>query len=277
MKRPRLCAALAPPGDAPLPEPLVELLAHEAARLADQFLNIVIRAVDYCPPVDLRLGEYLRAMITADFDLVPDDPWGYREALVAGIPPSRHHRRRRPGPDTGRAALARPRAGLAVRGWDRLGRRAAAGQPMQPDERRAGLVRASAIGFYVTQPELLHYFGLAAPSRKNRIERPVVESIRRDPPHRAGWQPQSRLRRGDRPAPPIARPVGLRRVDRHPRRRRGDPLHHRRSTSRAAGAKRTCTSISLGASRAYTRDVRRRRAVPTLRLRQLHRARRAGR
>jgi hypothetical protein len=170
--------ALAPPGDAPLPEPLVELLAHEAARLADQFLNIVIRAVDYCPPVDLRLGEYLRAMITADFDLVPDDPWGYREALVRGF---RRHGITVDGvlDLTQDALLWRgPERALPCVdgiGWVDVPQR----QPMQPDERRAGLVRASAIGFYVTKPDMLYYFGLAAPSRKDRIERPVVESIRR--------------------------------------------------------------------------------------------------
>jgi hypothetical protein len=170
--------ALAPPGDAPLPEPLVELLAHEAARLADQFLNIVIRAVDYCPPVDLRLGEYLRAMITADFDLVPDDPWGYREALVRGF---RRHGIIVDGvlDLTQDALLWRgPERALPCVdgiGWVDVPQR----RPMQPDERRAGLVRASAIGFYVTKPDMLYYFGLAAPSRKDRIERPVVESIRR--------------------------------------------------------------------------------------------------
>ncbi|MBV9879960.1 MAG: hypothetical protein JO180_05655, partial [Gemmatirosa sp.] len=41
-----------------------------------------IRAIDYCPPVDLRFGEFLRAVITADVDLVPSDPWGYREAWI---------------------------------------------------------------------------------------------------------------------------------------------------------------------------------------------------
>ncbi|HET6676139.1 MAG TPA: hypothetical protein VFG71_12405, partial [Nitrospiraceae bacterium] len=69
-----------PPGE--LPADLKEILAKEASQLAGQFLNICIRAVDYCPPVDLRLGEYLRALLTADYDLVPDDEWGYREALV---------------------------------------------------------------------------------------------------------------------------------------------------------------------------------------------------
>ena len=45
-------------------------------------LNICIRALDYCPPVDLVFGEYLRALITADADLVPDDKHGYRTAFI---------------------------------------------------------------------------------------------------------------------------------------------------------------------------------------------------
>src|SRR5262249_42558943 len=61
---------------------LLEVLAHTASRLASHFLSICIRAIDYCPPVDLEFGEYLRALITADYNLVPDDPWAYREALI---------------------------------------------------------------------------------------------------------------------------------------------------------------------------------------------------
>ncbi|HEX2725951.1 MAG TPA: hypothetical protein VHN20_09050, partial [Beijerinckiaceae bacterium] len=61
---------------------LQAVLAEEATQLASQFLSICIRAIDYCPPVDLEFGEYLRALITADRELVPDDPWGYREALI---------------------------------------------------------------------------------------------------------------------------------------------------------------------------------------------------
>jgi hypothetical protein len=41
-----------------------------------------VRALDYCPPTDITFGEYLRAIITADFDLVPDDDLGYRIAFV---------------------------------------------------------------------------------------------------------------------------------------------------------------------------------------------------
>ncbi len=65
-----------PPGE--LPPDLVDMLAHKASALASHFLSLIIRAVDYCPPVSIRLGEYLRALITADHDLVPDDPWAYR-------------------------------------------------------------------------------------------------------------------------------------------------------------------------------------------------------
>lgn len=65
-----------------LPAELTHLLAREVHKLADQFLNICIRAIDYCPPVDVRFGEYLRAMLTADFDVMPDDGHGYREKLI---------------------------------------------------------------------------------------------------------------------------------------------------------------------------------------------------
>ncbi|HYO82026.1 MAG TPA: hypothetical protein VES20_11525 [Bryobacteraceae bacterium] len=69
-----------PPGA--LPYDLVEVLAKRASRLAEQILRICIRAIDYCPPVDLELGEFLRAMITADRDVAPNDPYGYREAFI---------------------------------------------------------------------------------------------------------------------------------------------------------------------------------------------------
>ena len=61
---------------------LSAVLADKASKLASQFLGICIRAIDYCPPVDLEFGEFLRAVVTADMDLVPDDPWGYREAWI---------------------------------------------------------------------------------------------------------------------------------------------------------------------------------------------------
>lgn len=65
-----------------LPADLVRRLAEEAARSAKQVLDICIRALDYCPPVDLTFGDYLRALVTADYELVPTDKVGYRLAFL---------------------------------------------------------------------------------------------------------------------------------------------------------------------------------------------------
>ena len=61
---------------------LVEELSAAAARTASEALRICIRALDYCPPMDLTFGDYLRAIITADSDLVSIDDKGYRVAFV---------------------------------------------------------------------------------------------------------------------------------------------------------------------------------------------------
>ena len=61
---------------------LVRRLAAEAAKAASHVLNMCIRALDYCPPVDLTFGDYLRAIITADIDLVVDDKNAYRLAFI---------------------------------------------------------------------------------------------------------------------------------------------------------------------------------------------------
>jgi subtilisin family serine protease len=72
-----------PAGD--ISHDLAMRLAQEAARVADQVLNICIRALDYCPPVDITFGEYLRAIVTADRDLVLEDDRGYRVAFIAAF------------------------------------------------------------------------------------------------------------------------------------------------------------------------------------------------
>ncbi|MCB1634844.1 MAG: hypothetical protein KDI51_09660, partial [Xanthomonadales bacterium] len=43
-----------------LPEELLVMMADKASDLAQQFLNILIRALDYLPPVDITFGDYLR-------------------------------------------------------------------------------------------------------------------------------------------------------------------------------------------------------------------------
>jgi hypothetical protein len=61
---------------------LVERLAQEAAKTARHILQMCIRALDYCPPVDIDFGDYLRALITADVDIVTDDRHNYRLAVI---------------------------------------------------------------------------------------------------------------------------------------------------------------------------------------------------
>ena len=61
---------------------LVARVATEASRTAQQVLNMCIRAFDYLPPIDITFGDYLRALVTADFELSPDDEWGLRAALI---------------------------------------------------------------------------------------------------------------------------------------------------------------------------------------------------
>jgi hypothetical protein len=57
-------------------------LSEEAAKVSQHVLNMCVRALDYCPPVDLNFGDYLRALITGDFEVVPYDNLGYRVAFV---------------------------------------------------------------------------------------------------------------------------------------------------------------------------------------------------
>lgn len=61
---------------------LVNRMAEEAARISQRVLRMCIRALDYCPPVDITFGEYLRGIVTADHDLNPTDQGGYRIAMI---------------------------------------------------------------------------------------------------------------------------------------------------------------------------------------------------
>lgn len=69
------------PEGAILPD-LVSRLAAEATKTSQHVLSICLRALDYLPPVDVTFGDYLRALITADLDLVPNDAYGYRVAFM---------------------------------------------------------------------------------------------------------------------------------------------------------------------------------------------------
>jgi hypothetical protein len=61
---------------------LTDRLADEAAKTARRIQNICMRALDYCPPVDITFGDYLRALVTADREVRTDDENGYRTALI---------------------------------------------------------------------------------------------------------------------------------------------------------------------------------------------------
>tara|TARA_R110002111_G_scaffold92933_1_gene144398 strand:- start:23 stop:3784 length:3762 start_codon:yes stop_codon:yes gene_type:complete len=61
---------------------LVNRLTAEASRSAEHALTMCIRALDYCPPTDITFGEYLRAIITADCDVVKNDRFDYRVSFI---------------------------------------------------------------------------------------------------------------------------------------------------------------------------------------------------
>ncbi len=65
-----------------LPEALAGRLAREASRTAEEFFSICARALDYCPPVDIEFGDFLRAIVTAHADFYPADPDGVRAAFL---------------------------------------------------------------------------------------------------------------------------------------------------------------------------------------------------
>lgn len=161
---------------------LQEILADRVSKLAGQFLSILIRAIDYCPPVDLRFGEYLRALISADYDLVPDDPWAYREALIDAF--LRRNIYPRHVPHLSEDALlwcpTRKRCGL-IKGLDFATLRFSGepGTAASPDELRR---QACVLGEFITRPDYLEEFGLVADGDPrlggDTVEPPTVESIR---------------------------------------------------------------------------------------------------
>ena len=68
--------------DADLPGPMAQLLAGYASEISVLFFQLCARAIDYCPPVDLTFGDFLRALITVSRDLDPADDRGVRDALM---------------------------------------------------------------------------------------------------------------------------------------------------------------------------------------------------
>ena len=164
-----------PPGE--LHIDLIDALAQHASSLASQFLRICIRAIDYCPPVDIRFGEYLRAMITADFNLVPDDPYAYREALVDAF------RMRSIFPDSvehlsqDELRWRAPNRKLDPIAKLDFGSLQFSGDPQNPASTQELYRQASVLGDYVTRPHIMDEFGLTPPGA-GVVDLPRIESIR---------------------------------------------------------------------------------------------------
>lgn len=169
--------------DGELPHDLQQLLAARASKLASQFLAICIRAIDYCPPTGLMFGDYLRALITADTDLVPDDPWDYRGALINAFWRRGIYPRNVLHLSQDALRWRKPRMPLdKVPGLDFATLRFR-GEPGQPVDGEELARQARALGAFVTQPAYLEEFGLVAPydsrlAPGDRVEKPVVQSIR---------------------------------------------------------------------------------------------------
>jgi hypothetical protein len=165
-----------------IPSELIELLARSASRLASQFLSVLIRAVDYCPPVDITFGDFLRAIITADGDLVPDDRYAFREAMIDAF------RRRAIFPDhvdsLSEDSLTWSKPRVAV---PKIAQLDFANLKFRGDPQNAAgpgeLVRqAQTLGNVICQPHFLNEFGLVSQDEARRrgiqAEAPCVQSIR---------------------------------------------------------------------------------------------------
>ncbi len=170
-----------PPGAMPIE--LRRLLAAEATEIARQFIEICIRAIDYCPPVDVTFGEFLRAVITADYQLVHDDRWQYREAWIDAFRVRRILPRDVPflsfdsllwhGPDP------RPPLPIAALTFARL---QFDGDPAQPAGKRELKRQAQAIADMVYDPDYAGGFGIARNGEPalhgDTVDRPCVHSVR---------------------------------------------------------------------------------------------------
>ena len=164
---------------------LVNRLTDEACKAAKHVLRMCIRALDYCPTVDITFGEYLRALITSDLDLVPNDRHRYRVAFMEAF---RAHDLLPGGIKTvseetlawGTAEEPRPPWLNKVLdkvdfGWDRFVDRSAA---FRLNDANRWIVRRGLEAAFATDPDLCTEFGLVGGVPKydpqGNIERPAA-------------------------------------------------------------------------------------------------------
>jgi hypothetical protein len=174
-------SGLLPPG-AMHPD-LLDDLAEEAASLARRFMAVTVRALDYCPPASIQLGEYLRAMITADALLVPDDRWCFREALIDAFRARKIYPRHVFSLTEDSLLWSPPRrepAPLAALSFAATRFDGGPGRPLAP-ENRVG--QAKALGRWLMQPEVLAECGLVAPddpalaAKGATVTRPSIDAL----------------------------------------------------------------------------------------------------
>jgi hypothetical protein len=61
------------------------LAAEEGAKAAEHLLHMVIRAIDYCPPLEFEYEDFLDAILWSDAQVAPDDEHNYRKAVESGF------------------------------------------------------------------------------------------------------------------------------------------------------------------------------------------------
>jgi hypothetical protein len=171
-----------------IPDVLAAQLTERACRLASQFLTICIRAIDYCPPVDITFGEFLRAVITADIDLVPHDEFDYREAWIDAFAKRRIYPSDVPSLSEsallwrppGKTIPDEPHLSFSMLHFD--------GDPGRAASPEELMRQACVLGQLAADPRYRAEFGLAGADDSalegDKVNLPVVESIR--PSRRVG-------------------------------------------------------------------------------------------
>ncbi|ASJ70880.1 peptidase M4 [Granulosicoccus antarcticus] len=169
-----------PPGD--LGSGLQDILVSEVRSIANQFLCICIRAIDYCPPVDVRFGDYLRALITADFDVVPDDNLGYREAIIKAFGQRGIFGEGTSAMTEDELVWHSPDITLPVLEKLSFSSMEFDGDPAKPVSVAEMRRQAGALGFLVSQSKYAREFGLVSPEssafKSGGYALPIIESVR---------------------------------------------------------------------------------------------------
>lgn len=161
---------------------LVKIVAQEASDIAAHFLDICIRAIDYCPPVDMELGEYLRALITADADIVANDPWCYRESLMRSFQRRRIFPAHIPFMTEDAVRWQSPSKPLKIPELA-FGNLYFNGDPSHAAGEKELLRQANILGEFVVNPDNARQLHLAAPGAKlpktiTYAAPPIVQSVR---------------------------------------------------------------------------------------------------